>query len=63
LYREVLDHAQFFLEALSGLLSYLRQFSQTSRCVLNTSSLMFKMQHLRGNENVAAAANGRHAPE
>jgi hypothetical protein len=58
-----LEHAEFHLEtdnqALSWLLLHLRQLGKICRWVVRISSLKFKVQHIRGTQNIVAETLSR----
>jgi hypothetical protein len=62
-FRPYLEHTEFLLEtdnqALSWLLSNPRQLGKIGRWVVKISSLKFKVQHVRGTQNVVADALSR----
>jgi hypothetical protein len=62
-FRPDLEHTEFLLEtdnqALSWLLSHPRQLGKIGRWVVKISSLKFKVQHVRGTQNVVADALSR----
>jgi hypothetical protein len=62
-FRPYLEHAEFLLEtdnqALSWLFSHPRQLGKIGRWVVKISSLKFKVQHVRGTQNVVADALSR----
>jgi hypothetical protein len=57
-FRQYLEHAEFLLEtdnqALSWLLSHPRQLGKTGRWAVRISSFKFKVQHIRGTQNIVA---------
>jgi transposase InsO family protein len=59
-FRPYLEHTEFLLEtdnqALSWLLSHPRQLGKIGRWVVKISSLKFKVQHVRGTQNVVEDA-------
>lgn len=62
-FRQYLEHAEFLLEtdnqALSWLLAHPRQLGKIGRWVVRISSLKFKVQHIKGSQNVVADALSR----
>ena len=62
-FRRFLEHAEFLLEtdnqALSWLLARPRQLGKIGRWVVKISSFKFKVQHIRGTQNVVADALSR----
>ena len=58
-----MEHAEFLLEtdnqALSWLLAHPRQLGKIGRWVVKISSFKFKVQHIRGTQNVVADALSR----
>jgi transposase InsO family protein len=62
-FRRYLEHAEFLLEtdnqALSWLLAHPRQLGKIGRWVVKLSALKFKVQHIRGTQNVVADALSR----
>jgi hypothetical protein len=57
-FRKFLEHREFLLEtdnqAFSWLLSHSRQLGKIGRWVVKISSLKFKVQHVRGTQNIVA---------
>lgn len=57
-FRRFLEHAEFLLEtdnmALSWLLAHPRQLGKIGRWVVRISSLKFRVQHIRGTQNILA---------
>lgn len=57
-FRRFLEHSEFLLEtdnmALSWLLAHPRQLGKIGRWVIRISSLKFKVQHVRGSQNILA---------
>ena len=55
-FRRFLEHAEFLLEtnnqALSWLLAHPQQLGKIGRWVVKISSFKFKVQHIRGTQNV-----------
>ena len=62
-FRRFLEHTEFLLEtdnqALSWLLAHPRQLGKIGRWVVKISSFKFKVQHIRGTQNVVADALSR----
>ena len=62
-FRRFLEHAEFLLEtdnqALPWLLTHPRQLGKIGRWVVKISSFKFKVQHIRGSQNVVADALSR----
>ena len=62
-FRRFLEHAEFLLEtdnqALSWLLAHPWQLGKIGRWVVKISSFKFKVQHIRGTQNVVADALSR----
>jgi hypothetical protein len=63
IFRKYLEHREFLLEtenqALSWLLSHPRQLGKIGRWVVKISSLKFKVQHVRGTQNIVADSLSR----
>lgn len=57
-FRRFLEHSEFLLEtdnqALSWLLAHPRQLGKIGRWVIKISALKFKVQHVRGTQNIVA---------
>jgi hypothetical protein len=57
-FRKYIEHQEFILEtdnqALSWLLSHLRQLGKIGRWVVKLSALKFQVRHIRGTQNIVA---------
>lgn len=62
-FRRFLEHSEFLLEtdnqALSWLLAHPRQLGKIGRWVVKLAALKFKVQHIRGTQNILADALSR----